>query len=206
VASELVDGVVVPLRVGGHPAVDFCNTRTAWGLPTPKEYLVDGTVLAVWAREVGLVDAATARLARSAAETSPRRARHVVRRAVELRSALHAVLLERGTAGTTAWPVVTREAALLASSSTLVPGDGDAPARWAPAAATDALVLPYLAVVRATADLLTSELANHVRACPMPDCGWLFADPTGRRRWCSMAWCGNRAKARRHAARARDHA
>jgi predicted RNA-binding Zn ribbon-like protein len=68
------------------------------------------------------------------------------------------------------------------------------------------LLLPYLAVVRTTADLLTTDLANHVRACPMPDCGWLFADPTGRRRWCSMAWCGNRAKARRHAARARDHA
>jgi predicted RNA-binding Zn ribbon-like protein len=37
----------------------------------------------------------------------------------------------------------------------------------------------------------------------MPDCGWVFADPSGRRRWCSMAWCGNRSKVRRHAARAR---
>jgi predicted RNA-binding Zn ribbon-like protein len=206
VASEVVDGVVVPLRVGGHPAVDFCNTRTAWGLPTPKEYLVDGRVLAVWAREVGLVDAATARAARSSAEASPRRARHVIRRAVELRSALHALLVEPGAASTDAWPVVTRETALLASSSALVPGAGGSPARWAPAARTDPLLLPYLAVVRTTADLLTTDLANHVRACPMPDCGWLFADPTGRRRWCSMAWCGNRAKARRHAARARDHA
>jgi predicted RNA-binding Zn ribbon-like protein len=205
VASEVVDGVVVPLRVGGHPAVDFCNTRTAWDLPRPKEYLVDGAVLAVWAREVGLVDASTARAARSACEASPRRARHVVRRAVELRSALHDLLVEPGRARTAAWPVVAREAALLASSSTLVPGDHGAPARWAPAATTDPMLLPYLAVVRATADLLTSDLAYHVRACPMPDCGWLFADPSGRRRWCSMAWCGNRAKARRHAARARDH-
>ncbi|MGE5829869.1 MAG: CGNR zinc finger domain-containing protein [Micromonosporaceae bacterium] len=38
-------------------------------------------------------------------------------------------------------------------------------------------------------------------ACPGEICGWLFADPRGRRRWCSMAWCGNRAKARRYARR-----
>jgi predicted RNA-binding Zn ribbon-like protein len=206
VASEVVDGVVVPLRVGGHPAVDFCNTRTAWDLPSPKEYLLDGGVLAVWAREVGLVDAPTARAARTAAAAAPRRARHVVRRAVELRSALHGMLRDGGPARADGWPVVSREAAFLASSSTLLPGDGDAPARWAPAVTTDPLLLPYLAVVRATAELLTTDLANHVRACPMPDCGWLFADPTGRRRWCSMAWCGNRAKARRYAARSRDRA
>ncbi|MGW5195753.1 CGNR zinc finger domain-containing protein, partial [Kribbella sp. NPDC004138] len=39
----------------------------------------------------------------------------------------------------------------------------------------------------------------HVRTCP--SCGWLFLDPRGRRRWCSMATCGNRAKVRAHAAR-----
>ncbi|MFC7483823.1 CGNR zinc finger domain-containing protein [Luedemannella flava] len=27
--------------------------------------------------------------------------------------------------------------------------------------------------------------------------------PRGRRRWCSMAWCGNREKVRAHAARQR---
>ena len=36
------------------------------------------------------------------------------------------------------------------------------------------------------------------------DCGWLFLDTSrsGRRRWCSMQSCGNRAKARRFYARA----
>jgi predicted RNA-binding Zn ribbon-like protein len=38
-----------------------------------------------------------------------------------------------------------------------------------------------------------------VRTCP--SCGWLFLDARGRRRWCSMATCGNRAKVRAHAAR-----
>jgi predicted RNA-binding Zn ribbon-like protein len=36
-----------------------------------------------------------------------------------------------------------------------------------------------------------------VRRCPGRDCGWLFLDTSGRRRWCSMATCGSREKMRR---------
>jgi predicted RNA-binding Zn ribbon-like protein len=65
------------------------------------------------------------------------------------------------------------------------------------------VALPLLAVARAAEDLLTSPARAEVRACPGDDCGWLFVDPRGLRRWCDMAWCGNRAKVRAHAARAR---
>jgi predicted RNA-binding Zn ribbon-like protein len=37
--------------------------------------------------------------------------------------------------------------------------------------------------------------------CPGHECGWLFLDRTGRRRWCSMAACGSREKMRRLYAR-----
>jgi predicted RNA-binding Zn ribbon-like protein len=39
-----------------------------------------------------------------------------------------------------------------------------------------------------------------IEQCEGDVCGWLFLDrsPAGRRRWCSMRDCGNRAKARRH--------
>jgi predicted RNA-binding Zn ribbon-like protein len=33
--------------------------------------------------------------------------------------------------------------------------------------------------------------------CPGRDCGWVFLDMSGRRRWCSMQTCGSRAKMRR---------
>jgi len=46
--------------------------------------------------------------------------------------------------------------------------------------------------------------AARVRACPGRDCGWLFIDRAGRRRWCRMEWCGNRSKARAHARRRRQ--
>jgi predicted RNA-binding Zn ribbon-like protein len=63
------------------------------------------------------------------------------------------------------------------------------------------LRLPLLAVADAAAQLLTEGPLDAVHACPGNDCGWLFLDPRNRRRWCSMAVCGNRAKARAHARR-----
>ena len=46
------------------------------------------------------------------------------------------------------------------------------------------------------ADLITDK--NHDRLKHCPSCDWLFQDHTrnGRRRWCDMADCGSRAKAR----------
>lgn len=40
-----------------------------------------------------------------------------------------------------------------------------------------------------------------LRRCPGLDCGWVFLDASGRRRWCSMATCGSREKMRRLYAR-----
>ena len=39
--------------------------------------------------------------------------------------------------------------------------------------------------------------------CPGRDCGWIFLDTSGRRRWCSMQTCGSREKMRRMYARKR---
>jgi predicted RNA-binding Zn ribbon-like protein len=45
--------------------------------------------------------------------------------------------------------------------------------------------------------------ADRFRICANDECRWVFYDesPTGRRRWCDMSTCGNRAKAARHRAR-----
>jgi predicted RNA-binding Zn ribbon-like protein len=63
-----------------------------------------------------------------------------------------------------------------------------------------ALTSPLWPIARAAADLLTTESQAPVRECAGAQCAWLFLDCSrGRsRRWCSMASCGNRAKARRH--------
>lgn len=62
------------------------------------------------------------------------------------------------------------------------------------------------------AEPLVSELtAGHperIRICASETCEWVFYDTsrTGRRRWCDMATCGNRAKAARHRARSKGAA
>jgi predicted RNA-binding Zn ribbon-like protein len=59
------------------------------------------------------------------------------------------------------------------------------------------------------ADPIVREIAagrpERLRACASETCRWIFYDDsrTGRRRWCDMASCGNRAKAARHRARAK---
>jgi predicted RNA-binding Zn ribbon-like protein len=52
---------------------------------------------------------------------------------------------------------------------------------------------------------LTAGRRDRLRICANDSCRWVFFDEsrTGRRRWCDMATCGNRAKAARHRARLR---
>jgi predicted RNA-binding Zn ribbon-like protein len=60
-------------------------------------------------------------------------------------------------------------------------------------------------VIESAADaLVTGELAR-VRRCADPRCARVFFDSSrnGKRRWCEMATCGNRAKAARHRRKAK---
>jgi predicted RNA-binding Zn ribbon-like protein len=61
-------------------------------------------------------------------------------------------------------------------------------------------------VLWSAGDLLTGAKLSKVKRCANPVCGWLFLDDSraGKRRWCSMQSCGNRAKARRHYHKSRE--
>jgi len=52
---------------------------------------------------------------------------------------------------------------------------------------------------------LASGRPDRFRTCASDTCRWTFYDasPTGRRRWCNMLTCGNRAKAARYRQRAK---
>jgi predicted RNA-binding Zn ribbon-like protein len=191
-SSHVVAGVPLPDAVGGHPALDFCNTRAGWGSPRPKEYLTSPLALALWAVDAGLTPGPERVVASSDAAA--------LARALDLREALYRCALRTATA--VDWAVLSREAAAARAASSLVP-DGTGPARWTLAPGADPALLALHAAAAAAESLVTSALAASVAACPGTGCGWVFADPRRRRRWCSMAVCGNRAKARRHAERSR---
>jgi predicted RNA-binding Zn ribbon-like protein len=198
-ASVVVDGLVVPISIGGHPAIDLCNTVAFWGTPAQKEYLATHAHLTIWARENGLLPAPIAARLRREATRSPAEAADVLARAKRFRRGLHAVLTTEARPAD--WAAVNAEVGRAARVAVLRPGY---PATWELPAATG-LDLPLLAAAWSAAELLTTSTAT-VSVCPGDtgdNCGWLFSNPNGRRRWCSMAICGNRAKARRHAQRVR---
>ncbi|MEM7170529.1 MAG: CGNR zinc finger domain-containing protein [Pseudomonadota bacterium] len=63
-----------------------------------------------------------------------------------------------------------------------------------------AVCLDQIVAQSALALLTHHRDLDRVKVCPGDHCAWLFLDDsrTGRRRWCAMETCGNRAKARRH--------
>jgi predicted RNA-binding Zn ribbon-like protein len=80
--------------------------------------------------------------------------------------------------------------------------------------ATDGLSLdhrhqgdPVDGAIARLAEALARELiqgdTTRLRICENPQCHWVFKDTsrTGKRKWCSMSSCGNRAKVARHRAR-----
>ena len=64
----------------------------------------------------------------------------------------------------------------------------------------DAFAGLLIPIVESAADALILAELPRVRRCADPRCARVFQDETknGRRRWCDMATCGNRAKAARH--------
>jgi predicted RNA-binding Zn ribbon-like protein len=92
-----------------------------------------------------------------------------------------------------------------------VHADGVAAASLEPRGDAFALVWPadeprrvlFAVAADAVALLADPGLLGRVHRCPGRNCGWLFLDTSGRRRWCSMATCGSRAKMRAMYARRR---
>ncbi len=77
---------------------------------------------------------------------------------------------------------------------------GDGCCEWERPGGNTDLRMVLWPVVQSATELLTSSDAARIRECDAPDCNWLFLDHSrgGRRRWCDMGTCGNRAKARRY--------
>lgn len=83
------------------------------------------------------------------------------------------------------------------SASLIVDEDG---ARLTESDAGDSLLATLAPVARAAAQLVIETDPDRLRRCASEACGRWFCDTSkgGRRKWCSMATCGNRAKAAAH--------
>jgi DNA-binding SARP family transcriptional activator/predicted RNA-binding Zn ribbon-like protein len=180
----------LPWNVGGHPALEFCNTYAGWRRPAGQsaEWLRGYATLAAWAEQNDLATASTVSGLLRQARRAPQAAERVLARARRLRSALYACLTD--PADVRAFATVARFASDAARVSVFAAGD-DGLGHWIlpPEAG---LPLPLHAAARSAADLLADPRRFTVCACPGAHCGWLFLNPSGRRIFCSATSCSER--------------
>jgi predicted RNA-binding Zn ribbon-like protein len=189
-------------RVGGNLALDFVNTRSGPpdGAPT-DEALLEYADFIAWGRYVGLVSAAESRQLSELADTDPRDAERVFRRAFDVRESLATLFLAIASGRA---PSVS-DLSELGRAETDALGHGQLARsgrgfvwEWQ---AGSALAGPLWPIVHAAVELLGSDRLNRIKRCA--GCSFLFVDESknGSRRWCSMADCGTDAKVRLYVAR-----
>ena len=207
-----------PFFVGDDLALDFLNSVAApWG--EQIEWLASGDDLIAWLEQAHMAPASA--LPELRKRVGPRSLDAVATRARELREWFRTFV--RDHAGKPLRPRALRE---LAPLNQLLEGDeiyrqiraaqvadtakysldADRAFRWENERrwrSPDTLLLPIAA---AMGDLVCQKDFTLVRKCEGPTCTLWFVDVSKAhaRRWCSMAVCGNRAKAAAHRARARQ--
>src|SRR3954470_24842232 len=93
---EIVEGVRLPARLGGHPALDFCNTWAGWNGGAGGEYLDEYEHLVLWAGFVGLLEPERVASLRVSGGRRKKQAAAVLARALRLRIALYGLLSDPG--------------------------------------------------------------------------------------------------------------
>ncbi|MBV8313725.1 MAG: CGNR zinc finger domain-containing protein [Planctomycetaceae bacterium] len=193
--------------VGEHLALDFLNT-TATPQGAQVEWLGDGKDLVDWLEQAGSIEpAAAARIRGSGGDALD----EVARQAREFRRWLRGFVTARmGEPLRATAAAVAPLNELLARDRSFqrveVAGrdadDGRRPLlrrvrRWE---SSEELFEP---IAEAAADLICHQDFRLIRSCGGSACTLVFLDRTKAhtRRWCSMAVCGNRAKAAAHRAR-----
>ena len=186
-AGEAGTGSQVPVfpQVGDHLALDLLNTE-AWSHGTVVDGWASDRDVLQWLVQQGIAGA-RAKAPRDLL-THARGMRSAIREAISARKAGRPV------------PVDALNGYLQACPTTLRMERGQAGALLLDREAHgDAVATMLGPVAEAAARLLVEDDFSVVRQCEHPDCILWFYDRTKshRRRWCSMARCGNRQKAAR---------
>ncbi|MBM3554222.1 MAG: hypothetical protein FJX47_01535 [Alphaproteobacteria bacterium] len=171
--------------------LDFANTRYWRGSAVPTEDFPDLAAVLAWCRtNVPPLGASPKNLGPEA-----------LARARELREGIYAVFFaiaqgEKPKPAALAGIGEGAEQALRLG----IARDGEGFAWRVRADPKDAIGTMLAPVLWSAWDLLVSPRLGRLRHCANDACLWLFLDDSksGTRRWCSMAACGNRAKAHRH--------
>jgi predicted RNA-binding Zn ribbon-like protein len=197
------------VALGDHPALDFLNSTATPAPGTTVELIGDGRSYVAWLGQAGLVD--TAGTAAVLSAFSPAELDAVAAEAVRLREWLRPVVAAWAAGG----PALTAPARdhlneILAAGRCFfrIEADAEGALRLRERRSWDDARQLLVPPAEAAAQLLAAGDRGLIRHCEGPTCTLWFYDRTKshRRRWCSMAACGNREKARKHRERDRGGA
>lgn len=182
--------------VGGDVSLDFVNTAGGRTRQRDVERLTGFADAVGWAHAAGVLDDAERTGLLAAAERDPTVAQRAVTELRAQREALYTFLvagIEQTDCPETVRRTVQSGLAAAYRQAVLTPQDG-----WQTDPGQAGLRVIAVRLALATGALLAGAERTQVSRCGR--CTWLFIDPspTRRRRWCSMAVCGNRAKVARH--------
>jgi predicted RNA-binding Zn ribbon-like protein len=193
--------VVFQLVAGSLP-LDFTNTLDNRGMGPEREQELLSTYadLTAFLRQSNAISDALARKLNARAAREPRVAAAIVTKAQALREAMYRVIeaIAENREPAPADLKSVNDAVANSASRSHLQRSGENFA-WTWSGEPDALERALWPIIRATADLLTSENLSRIRLCEADTCRWAFLDTSRNRsrRWCDMKVCGNRAKARR---------
>jgi predicted RNA-binding Zn ribbon-like protein len=181
------------LWTGNHPATDLCNTEPVID-GERVELLPDYGSVASWADAAGVARPA------DSVDATAREAERTLRFVQRLRAGLRGAL-DPTTAGPAALQALD---AVLRDAPGVLHAEPSSGRVVVSLAATTPGAQLRLDIAAATMDIFRHD-PSRIRRCAGPTCVLLFLDvsKSGRRRWCDMAVCGNRAKVAAHHARAR---
>lgn len=195
--------------VGGRLCLDFVNTIGQHAPEPLDEWLHAYDDLVWWSLKAEPLDEAVGQALFAAARAQPDEAARVFARAVALREALFRIFAAAAEGRQVPGDdlrVLNEELALAMPHLRMVPGAGCCGWEWSGDDALDRVLWP---VARSAATLLTEpDNLARIGTCEGERCQWMYIDTSRNRsrRWCVMADCGNRAKARRHYHRAKSAA
>ena len=185
--------------IGERLWLDFVNSDAGW---RSSDALRDFETLMQWLETATVVDAERASAMRRRAQQQPAGAAAALVDVRRVRAALRA-LAERGALADhvrlAALTEINRVLGRSAGTRRLeLRTDGTFARSFVPVG--DAFAGLMIPIVESAADALILGELSRVRRCADAKCQRVFYDSTknGRRRWCDMSTCGNRAKAARH--------
>jgi predicted RNA-binding Zn ribbon-like protein len=186
--------------VAGVLCLDFANTLRGRTTPSPYDHLAEYRDLVRWSQKAEQVSDTDAAQLLAIAGERPDEAAGTLQRAVELREAFFRTVVSLTTSGARSaadLDCINREVARAGAQLRVRYGPRRVELGWSNVFHLDRPLWP---IVRSAVELLVAGDLTRVRVCGAKTCSWLFLDQTKNhsRKWCDMAVCGNREKARRN--------